>query len=306
MPQPKKERDPIVPPDRIYRDVEAPVPAGHIWDERKKDGAIDPDKSRFGPYKLSGPEAKRFLNGPEGTPWKQELAHLDPGDAEFNRKWQETGRKAAESFDDSQARFATASRFEPQADRIEKATGIDVRERSSAVQNVVFAGSMEHGPDSDMMSRAIQQKAQRLGKDLPKLSDEDIMHGIIEERAHMEPGFSPHAGKEKQYGEHILNLENDMGEELRANPGAGAGSLGIDTPVYASQTWQREAAAEMAGNVVQGELQNAMSMDPVQAVTEELKKSLEKSAEQPEKKQDLKKGVADVNYIGWMGGGRSF
>jgi hypothetical protein len=299
----KRRLNELIQRDRIYRDVEAPVHPGAIWAGKAENGEPAPEKNRYGPYKLTGPEARRFLNGPESTPWKRELANLEPATEEFNRKWQEVGRKAGQSFDHAQAKFAEKTRFEPQADRIRDAIGIDVRDRSVAAQNVVFAGAMQYGAESDRMSNAIEQKAQRLGKTFERLSDEDIMTGILEDRAEFEPAFSPFFNKEKEYGSHLLRVESEMREELVANPQADLSGFGIDTPVYVSETWQKEAEGEVDLNLVQGELQGTAQVDPVKMVVDELKKSEKQSLEKPAQ-EETSKGVEDMNPLGWGIGGK--
>jgi hypothetical protein len=92
----------------------------------------------YGTWGILTGEAGRMVAAND-FPWHDEFSHLQPGSAEFDQAWQALGAREADRFREQQRKFVQMNFFEPAVKRINDACGLDVKTRSRALQEVVFA-----------------------------------------------------------------------------------------------------------------------------------------------------------------------
>lgn len=68
-----------------------------------------------------------------------------PGSAEFDKAWKELAAKEPEFFGRLQHNYIQATHYAPAVGKVEKATGLNVAERSPAIQDVLWSTSVQHG-----------------------------------------------------------------------------------------------------------------------------------------------------------------
>lgn len=81
------------------------------------------------------------------------------------------------SFSNDQDGFMQVSSYDPVRNTILKNTGIDVNQRSLAVQQTVWASACMNGPNSSVFTKAFA------GKDTSNMSDQDIINALDDERS---------------------------------------------------------------------------------------------------------------------------
>jgi hypothetical protein len=96
------------------------------------------------------------------------------GDPEFKQAWEQLARDP--SFADVQHEFIADKNYDPLRAKIGRETGLDVNARSPAVQDVVWSVAVQHGPGAEVVTRALK------GRDVSKMSDEQIIDAIYDER----------------------------------------------------------------------------------------------------------------------------
>lgn len=118
-------------------------------------GAGDPGGVSYGSYQLAGNmnRPQEFLAG-EGARWAGEFGGATPGSQAFSNTWREIAAREPEAFQAAQHDYIQRTHYEVQATRIENA-GLDVSTRSHALQDVVWSTSVQHGPNSAVVTRAM-------------------------------------------------------------------------------------------------------------------------------------------------------
>lgn len=200
-------------------------------------GATNEKHDLYGTYKMTsnsvdaagkvvedGGEVKRFLNSPQGQEWapyfKDGMGNdLKPGSPEFKEKWKWAGENLPEDFYNAQYQYEIQDKFVPKIEEVENATGLTVRDRSMALQNVVFCASMEPDPQGrDIVIEGLRNKSAELGVPVNELSDEKCMEGIIDER--MKYATDDQATD--------LNRERDLADDMRSKDLQEMGKPGED------------------------------------------------------------------------------
>lgn len=97
------------------------------------------------------------------------------GNAEFKAAWRAAAKDP--SFDGLQHDFIAIKSYEPLRAKIKTDTGLEVDERSHALRDVVWSIAVQHGPGSSVISNALRDK------DVSRMTDEEIVEAIYEERA---------------------------------------------------------------------------------------------------------------------------
>ncbi|MMZ47355.1 hypothetical protein D1872_89990 [compost metagenome] len=104
------------------------------------------------------------------------LSGKKPGSSAFNSAWKSLAAKDPKGFEELQHKFVEGTHYQPAVASVLKATGLDVRSRSKAVQDALWSTAVQHGPGG----------AERIFKNAkinPVLSDDEIIKRIYKERA---------------------------------------------------------------------------------------------------------------------------
>jgi hypothetical protein len=169
-----------------------------------------------------------------------EFKGLTPGSNEFGLKWKEVNSKNP-NFGQQQHEFIKNKYYDVAVKRINDELGFDVNTRSRAVQEAIWSTSVQHrNTTSTILKRAFKDK----GKDINKLSDEEIIKGIYQERgaknddgtmkyfgknsAAVQSSVSNRFGREQQNALSMLSADpSKMGTSLTASQ---VGNIGPANP----------------------------------------------------------------------------
>lgn len=99
---------------------------------------------------------------------------LTPSSEAFDSKWKEVAAKSPLEFQDNQRAYASQTKYTPALNFL-RAEGIDLTDRSPAVQEVVFSASV-HG-ETEQVHKALG------GKNLAEMTDADIIQAVQQARA---------------------------------------------------------------------------------------------------------------------------
>jgi hypothetical protein len=75
----------------------------------------------------------------------QSLAHYGAGTSNFDATWKALAQNYGSRFDSLQHNYIQGAYYTPAANNLKSASGIDLSKRSSALQNVVWSVSVQHG-----------------------------------------------------------------------------------------------------------------------------------------------------------------
>ena len=145
---------------------ETPYGPGH---EGKAAGVVsiggkDPGGVSYGAYQLASSEAggrqvQAFLKSPEGARWADRFKGMDPtqpGGA-FAQEWRNIAANEPNGFFQAQHEYIKRTHYDPVAQKVQHATGLDVNQRSRALQNVVWSMSVQHSRAANLLADAVQQ-----------------------------------------------------------------------------------------------------------------------------------------------------
>lgn len=145
-------------------------------------GSGDPGGVSYGSYQLAGNRGRpqEFLTN-EGRRWAGEFAGTSPGSANFTAAWRAIAAREPEAFQAAQHDFIQRTHFDVQAGVIQRA-GLDVSTRSHALQDVVWSTSVQHGPQTQAVTRAMAAvSAQGIDAGSPQY-DRALINAIYDER----------------------------------------------------------------------------------------------------------------------------
>ena len=127
----------------------------------------------YGTFQLSSKQGsvQSFLKH-QGSQYASQFAGLTAGSKEFTAVWKSIAASDPIGFEQAQFNYAKANYYDVSRDFIETRTGIDVNTRSEAVQQLIFATSIQFGAQSRIFTRALGQMASGL-------SDKEIIDRII-------------------------------------------------------------------------------------------------------------------------------
>jgi len=204
---------------------------GTVSPGKLHNGAPDPGGISYGTYQFTsqdidrhhhvvhnGGTVERFLNSAEGRPFRDEFKDakgqaLDPQSKEFGEKWKEVANNQRDEFAAAQQSFVGTHYYNPQADRLQGA-GVDLENRSTTLQNVVWSTSVQHGASNPLMADAVREKAENLHMPVSKLSDEQCIDAIYDKRMEAYPTDARRYRDEKTYAKHMLHAEEAQSHQL--------------------------------------------------------------------------------------------
>ena len=97
------------------------------------------------------------------------------GASSFKSAW--TAAALDPAFTTAQHDFAHDNLYAPLVNKIGNDTGLAVEQRSPAVQNMVWSIAVQHGARNSVVDNALK------GKDVSKMSDDDIIDAVYDERS---------------------------------------------------------------------------------------------------------------------------
>lgn len=147
-------------------------------------GAGDPGGVSYGTYQLAGnmnrPQA--FLAN-EGSRWAAEFGGARPGTAAFTAAWRDIAAREPEAFEAAQHDYIQRTHYQVQADQVQTQTGVDVTTRSAALRDVVWSTSVQHGPETQVVARAMANvQAQGVTPADGETYDRALINAIYDER----------------------------------------------------------------------------------------------------------------------------
>ncbi len=111
----------------------------------------------YGSYQLASKmdRPRQFLNA-EGKKYKDEFGGAEQGSAEFSRIWKAIAKREEHAFHEAQHAYIKRTHYDKQVKKITDLSGIDVNERSRALQDVVWSTAVQHGPGSSMIGKLLK------------------------------------------------------------------------------------------------------------------------------------------------------
>jgi hypothetical protein len=185
------DQSPKNPPDEVISPKSPQIPLGSLSQKyesngdpgRVSSGVGDIGGVSYGAYQMTssgGGTVSRFLKSEAGSPWASEFAGLVPGTKEFSEKWKEIALRDPEKFLAAQHEYIKQTHYDPLVQGV-KEIGLDVANRSSALQNVIWSTSVQHGGNTNIVELALK------GKNPETMSDKDIIEAIYAERGRTNP-----------------------------------------------------------------------------------------------------------------------
>lgn len=119
-------------------------------------GRGDPGGVSYGSYQLASSlrRPEEFL-AQEGARWAPEFGRAVSGAPDFSRVWKAIARREPESFQAAQHDFIKRTHYDVQVAHVLAKAGDDIDRRSDAVRNAVWSTAVQHGPQSDLVVRAM-------------------------------------------------------------------------------------------------------------------------------------------------------
>jgi hypothetical protein len=140
-------------------------------------GKNDPGGVSYGTYQLNSTTVQDFVN----QHYREQFHGLTPGTQAFADKWAEVAKKEGARFGTAQRDYMQQTHYAPIVRDLNRTLGVNVENRSSAVQNVIFSTAVQHGATHapGLLHRAMQPL---LRNGAVQATDEEIIHAIYAER----------------------------------------------------------------------------------------------------------------------------
>ncbi|MEN5059511.1 LysM peptidoglycan-binding domain-containing protein [Luteimonas sp. TWI1416] len=127
-------------------------------------GVGDPGGVSYGSYQLATNRGRpqEFL-AEEGSRWAGAFGGAAPGTPAFSATWREIAAREPAAFADAQHAYIQRTHYDVQTEHVRTNTGLDVSDRSAAVQDAVWSTAVQHGPARRMRSPAPCATSKRAG-----------------------------------------------------------------------------------------------------------------------------------------------
>lgn len=128
----------------------------------------------YGSHQLSSKTGSMtaFLQSPDGQPYAQQLAGLQPGSAAFTQKYKEIAANDGANFEKAQDQYLNRTHYAPQVKKVSQDTGMDFSKKGRAVQEMLYSTGIQYGPNSGVVSAALK------GKSVANMSDAEIVQTV--------------------------------------------------------------------------------------------------------------------------------
>lgn len=176
--------------------VSAYFESGNRGVETISKGKGDHGGVSYGTHQLSSKSGtmNAFLRSEEGSKYYNEFRGLKAGSKEFDEKYLDVAKGDKEGFEGAQKAFIKKTHFDPLSSWVNKQYGIDVNERSRAVQELMYSLSVQHGASGaqDIISQAFGNR------DAATMSDKEIIDRIQKYRTYNVESLFRSSSKETQ------------------------------------------------------------------------------------------------------------
>ena len=148
-------------------------------------GAGDHGGVSYGSYQLSSKMNRpaEFLAA-EGAPWTSDFMGLTQGTPPFSAMWKKVAARDPAKFAKAQHDYIERTHFEVQAKQISTLSGLDIKTRSRALQDVAWSVAVQHGPSSKLIANVINTLPQKPGE---PLFEKALITAIYGERGRRNP-----------------------------------------------------------------------------------------------------------------------
>jgi LysM repeat protein len=147
-------------------------------------GAGDPGGVSYGSYQLAGNlgRPQQFLAN-EGRAWAAEFGGASPGSASFTATGKVIAAREPEAFKAAQHAYIQRTHYDVQVAHVEAATGLDLSTRSAALRDVAWSTSVQHGPETNAIVKAMAKvEAQGVKPTDGQAYDRALINAIYDER----------------------------------------------------------------------------------------------------------------------------
>lgn len=147
-------------------------------------GAGDPGGVSYGSYQLAGNlgRPQQFLAN-EGRAWAAEFGGASPGSASFTATWKAIAAREPETFKAAQHAYIQRTHYDVQVAHVQAATGLDLSTRSAALKDVAWSTSVQHGPETNAIVKAMAKvEAQGVKPSDDQAYDRALINAIYDER----------------------------------------------------------------------------------------------------------------------------
>lgn len=156
-----------------------------------------------------------FLKSKEAAQFSSQFAGLTPGSKEFNDAYAKLASgESSSDFAKAQKQYIDRTHFEPTKNNVTKSTGIDIANRSKALNEAVYSTSVQYGAGGG--SSLLKKAWKDLGPDaddatlISKLQDykqANVDTNFKSSSADMRAGVAKRAGQEKEMLLRVLEAE---------------------------------------------------------------------------------------------------
>lgn len=112
----------------------------------------------YGSYQMTsrphGGTVARFVADP-AFPWRDRFQGLASGSPAFSDAWRALANEAPDAFFEAQHAYIKHTHFDPLVAKVRAEDGLEITERSPAVQDAVWSTAVQHGPRTPVLHRAI-------------------------------------------------------------------------------------------------------------------------------------------------------
>ena len=147
-------------------------------------GNGDPGGVSYGTYQLAGNlgRPQQFLAN-EGRAWAAEFGGAGPGSASFTATWKAIASREPERFEAAQHAYIERTHYDVQVSHVQGATGLDLSARSAALKDVAWSTSVQHGPETNAIVKAMARvEAQGIKPSDGQTYDRALINAIYDER----------------------------------------------------------------------------------------------------------------------------
>jgi hypothetical protein len=173
---------------------------GTVSSGKGRGGRPDPGGVSFGSYQLTSvrkrgqrSRVEEFL-ATDGERWALRFAGLEPTDEAFKAIWKEIAAEDPAAFHDAQHKFIDRTHYRVQIKKIQDEEGLDIGARSYALQDVVWSTAVQHGPDTGIITSAIQEASREFGDNF---TDEQLIGKVYDVRSRWNPIDKPRYDEER-------------------------------------------------------------------------------------------------------------
>lgn len=119
-------------------------------------GSGDSGGVSYGSYQMATNTGTvgRFVSQ-DKFPWRGEFERLIPGTPEFTAKWKEVASTEPVKFQQAQHAFVKKTHYDPLVTKILVEEGLNINQRSRALQNAVWSTAVQHGGSNSVVHNAL-------------------------------------------------------------------------------------------------------------------------------------------------------